>query len=270
MLPPPLMLRNNLLPSWTPFSEPTLTFLVDWNSPKWQNLARTTPAEADGDPVAMWDDQIGGRNIRCITEAESPTWRPSGGPSAGKGSIEWSTAATADGPLYFATGSQILNDHPFTMGVVYRVPETSVTDNGLCGRGGDANAGTLTKNDSLYRTTSQVNTDTAGNYNGIDGSMDTSWRASILAYDGATARRTYRIATSPFFFNSSSAKTGSLSFNVADTAFWVGGVTADGTTFSWCDNKHIAMVFVMARAATGANEAASLLNNLKRYAGLVP
>lgn len=256
-------------PVWTPQVETSLTFLVDWNSTKWQDVARTIPVTADGEPVATWDDQIGGRNLRCITEAESPTWRPSDGPSTGKGAIEWSTAATADGPLYFATGSQILNNHPFTMGVVYKVPETSLVDNGVAGRGGNANAGTLIKNTvTVYRSDVQVNAGTT--HNGVvpDGSLDTNWRAVVLAYDGVTARRTFRSFGQPYIVSSSASLSGSLSFNAADTAFWVGGVTADGTTFSWCDNKHIALVFMMSRAVTAAGEATTLLNNLKLYAGI--
>lgn len=251
---------------WTPKSESTLTWLVDWNSTKFKDLARSQSVTADGDAVSSVTDQIGGRNLRAMTEAEAPTWRPNGGSASGKGGIEFSSGGgTPDGPLYFPTGSQILNDQPFTMGCVFQRVATGVTS-GIMGRG--VAAGNWHRLDAADRIGAQRNTSVTGSGNNILVAGAPAWRACLTSYDGVNYYRGANQTASPFLQTGSIACTGSLVFDPADTAFWVGGQTADGTTFSNTGSKILSFAFVMTRVMTSTTDVANLLRNMLNYAGL--
>lgn len=267
----------NLFPSvvgrtkWTPFSEPTLTFLADWNSTAYKEIARTNLSTADGDAVASWTDQVGGRNVQCISEPEAPKLIATAGPGGHRALQFDSGLATPTGPLYFATGSQILNNQPFTMAVIYQNVNIGGYDDGLVGRGGNANAGTLIKIDAGDRSAFQFNASSTVNSFGIDNGVDPPlWRVAACSYDGAQSRRCVKALTSPFTITGNTALTGALSFNAADTAFWIGGVTQDGVTFTWCNTKKIALVMVMTRVPGSNPELQDFVRNLMRYTGIVP
>lgn len=265
------LLNNNRKAKWTPFSESSLTFLVDWNSTAYKEVARTNLATADGDAVASWTDQIGGRNVRCITEPEAPKLIATAGPG-GQRAIQFdSSLGTPSGPLFFATGSQILSNQPFTMAVIYQNVNVGGYDDGLMGRGGNANAGTLIKIDAADRTVFQFNASSTVNSFGIDIGVDPPlWRVCASCYDGVNSRRCVKSLTSPFTITGNTALTGALSFNAADTAFWIGGVTSAGAAFSWCATKKIALCLVMTRVPSTNVELQELVRNLMTYAGIVP
>lgn len=253
--------RAESVPPWSPQTGVRgLLFLADWISPKYQNVALTTPASADADPVYKWGTVAG--------QAADST-RPlltSSGPSPGKSALRWDGANARN----LSVSGGFMAGSTLTMACVYK-SSTPPADSQLCGRGGASGNGFRFYINSSGSLVSEVAT--AGGVSSVHLPSATggTWKVAAMTYTSATstARALVRGGTALSNADMGATPSGALSYAGGDTAFAVGASTTDGTISYFYGAKDVALVLVTSAAYDSVALLTSLVNNIASYAGIL-
>lgn len=254
--------------AWDPIVNlPGLRFLTDFNSTFWVDSARTIHPSAVDDRIYNFDDRVGSRHLRAIDDNSRAYYS-----TTQKNGIRMD-GTNARG-LWYGNGSEIIGaEQSLTLIIAFHKISTASASHYI-GRGGVSGLGGMSMLSNGTATIGSMNFNlvTGGSSTtltyGIEPFTANTLTVAAFSYDGTTARARLKSGSSMLSALSSTARTGNLSFHASDTAFWVGGRTADGTTgtAASANQKRIFFAGVTTDTFDDAGLVA-LVNNVFTYCG---